>query len=149
KLYRQKLNSRRGYSEFEINESPPLKRGLTGVYDTTSVGGERVEAFVPAPLPPAPPLIFEGALQHALEPALLAVGRLDSLCTLLPDKELFLYTYVRKEAVLSSRIEGTQSSLSDLLLFELDEAPGVPIDDVIEVSNYVAALDHGLARVRE
>jgi Fic family protein len=83
-----------------------------------------------------------------LEPALLAVGRLDSASTLLPDTALFLYSYVRKEAVLSSRIEGTQSSLSDLLLFELGEAPGVPRADVEEVSNYVAALDHGLTRLR-
>jgi len=74
---------------------------------------------------------------------------MDSLASLLPDTTLFLYAYVRKEAVLSSQIEGTQSSLSDLLLFELDEAPGVPIDDVVEVSNYVAALEHGLRRLRE
>jgi Fic family protein len=79
----------------------------------------------------------------------LSVGRLDGVSALLPDKALFLYAYVRKEAVLSSQIEGTQSSLSDLLLFELDEAPGVPLGDVVEVSNYVAALDHGLARLRE
>jgi Fic family protein len=92
--------------------------------------------------------VFEGALQNALEPALLALGRLDGASRLLPDTALFLYSYVRKEAVLSSQIEGTQSSLSDLLLFELDEAPGVPLDDVVEVSNYVAALDHGLARLR-
>ena len=114
----------------------------------TSIGGESVSAFVPVPLPPAPPLVFEGALQQGLEAAVLAVGRLDGVSTLLPDKSLFLYSYVRKEAVLSSQIEGTQSSLSDLLLFELDEAPGVPLDDVVEVSNYVAALDHGLARLR-
>jgi Fic family protein len=88
-------------------------------------------------------------LQPLLEAAVLALGRLDGVSTLLPDKSLFLYTYVRKEAVLSSQIEGTQSSLSDLLLFELDEAPGVPLDDVVEVSNYVAALDHGLARLRD
>jgi Fic family protein len=125
-----------------------MKRGTTGRYEVTSTAGERVEAFVPAPLPPAPSLVFEGELQRALEPALLAVGRLDSVSTLLPDTALFLYAYVRKEAVLSSRIEGTQSSLSDLLLFELDEAPGVPLDDVVEVSNYVAALDHGLERLR-
>ncbi len=74
---------------------------------------------------------------------MLALGRLDSLSTLLPDIGLFLYTYVRKEAVLSSRIEGTKSSLSDLLLFEMDEVPGVPFDDVAEVSSYVAALEHG------
>ena len=68
---------------------------------------------------------------------------------MLPDPELFLYQYVRKEALLSSQIEGTQSSLSDLLLFEADAAPGVPLDDVEEVSNYVAALKHGLRRLRE
>jgi Fic family protein len=77
------------------------------------------------------------------------LGRLDSVATLLPDPQLFLYAYVRKEAVVSSQIEGTQSSLSDLLLFELEEAPGVPTGDVVEVSNYVAALEHGLARMRD
>lgn len=126
-----------------------MKRGATGRFEVTSTLGERVEAFVPAPLPPAgPPLVFEGALQAALEPALLALGRLDAVSTLLPDPTLFLYAYVRKEAVLSSQIEGTQSSLSDLLLFELEEAPGVPLDDVVEVSNYVAALEHGLGKLR-
>lgn len=126
-----------------------MKRGETGTYRVISVGGEKVRAFVPAPLPPVPPLAFEGPLQQALEAAVLALGRLDGVSANLPDKTLFLYAYVRKEAVLSSQIEGTQSSLSDLLLFELDEAPGVPLDDVVEVSNYVAALDHGLARLRE
>ena len=71
------------------------------------------------------------------------------MTSILPDPSLFLYMYVRKEAVLSSQIEGTQSSLSDLLLFEAEEAPGVPLNDVLEVSNYVAAMDHGLARLRE
>ncbi len=126
-----------------------MKRGETGRYEVITVGGEQVRAFVPAPLPPEPPLAFEGKLQRSLESAVLALGRLDGVSALLPDKSLFLYAYVRKEAVLSSQIEGTQSSLSDLLLFELDEAPGVPLDDVVEVSNYVAALDHGLARLRE
>ncbi|MFC1889380.1 Fic family protein, partial [Thermodesulfobacteriota bacterium] len=78
-----------------------------------------------------------------------ALGRLDSMTQLLPDPSLFLYMYVRKEAVLSSQIEGTQSSLADLLLFEMEEAPGVPLDDVEEVSNHVAALNHGLSRFRE
>ena len=77
------------------------------------------------------------------------LGRLDSVSTLLPDTSLLLYMYVRKEAVLSSMIEGTQSSLSDLLLYELDQEPGVPLNDVREVSNYVAALDHGLLRLAE
>ena len=88
------------------------------------------------------------ALQEPLEAALLFLGRLDSLSTLLPDPALFIYSYVRKEAVLSSQIEGTQSSLSDLLMFELAEQPGMPMDDVTEVSSYVAALDHGLMRLR-
>jgi len=78
---------------------------------------------------------------------LLACGRLDGVAALLPDPDLFLYAYVRREALLSSQIEGTQSSLSDLLLFELEEAPGVPFDDVVEVSSYVAALEHGFARM--
>jgi len=126
-----------------------VKRGETGTYVLTTAGGETVRAFVPKPLPPEPPLVFDAGLQKALEAAVLALGRLDGVSTLLPDKSLFLYSYVRKEAVLSSQIEGTQSSLSDLLLFELDEASGVPLEDVLEVSNYVAALDHGLARLRE
>jgi Fic family protein len=125
-----------------------MKRGITGRYEVTTTAGERVKAFVPRPLPPDAPLKLDSTLQRQLEPAALALGRLDGVSTLLPDTSLFLYTYVRKEAVLSSQIEGTQSSLSDLLLFELDEAPGVPLDDVVEVSNYVAALDHGLARLR-
>ncbi len=126
-----------------------MQRGPTGHFEVTSTTGEPVRAFVPAPLPPTPPLDFGGPRQRLLEQALLACGRLDGITALLPDPELFLYAYVRREAVLSSQIEGTQSSLSDLLLFELDEAPGVPFDDVVEVSNYVAALEHGMARLRD
>jgi Fic family protein len=119
----------------------------SGSYVTIStVGGERARAFIPAPLPPR--IEFSTALRRALDDALLALGRLDGVSAFLPDPDVFLYTYIRKEAVLSSQIEGTQSSLSDLLLSELDEVPGVPVDDVTEVSNYVAALDHGLARMR-
>jgi len=118
-----------------------------GRYVTTSWGDEQVRAFVPPPLPPNPPVRLD-ALQLTLEQASQALGRLDGLASILPDLPLFIYTYVRKEAVLSSQIEGTQSSLSDLLLFENDEAPGVPLADVQEVSNYVAALNHGLARLR-
>jgi Fic family protein len=104
---------------------------------------------VPAPLPPDPPVHLQGPLQALHERAVLACGRLDGVSSLLPDPELFLYAYVRREALLSSQIEGTQSSLSDLLLFELEEAPGVPFDDVVEVSSYVAGLEHGLARLAE
>lgn len=108
-----------------------------------------MRAFVPQPLPPTPPIDIGPALRDQLDAALLALGRLDSVTTLLPDTRLLRYTYVRKEAVLSSQIEGTQSSLSDLLLYEVADAPGAPLDDVVEVSNYVAALEHGLGRVRE
>jgi len=126
-----------------------MKRGATGEWVTISTVGEPVRAFLPKPLPPSPPVQIEGTLRSSLDEALLALGRLDSVTTLLPDTALFLFMYVRKEAVLSSQIEGTQSSLSDLLLFELDEAPGVPLADVEEVSCYVAALEHGLRRLRE
>jgi len=121
-----------------------MKREIQGRYVTISTAGEKAQAFVPAPLPPRPPIDWTPELRNKFDQALLALGRLDSVSTLLPDTSLFLYMYVRKEAVLSSMIEGTQSSLSDLLLFELDQEPGVPLDDVREVSNYVAALDHGL-----
>jgi Fic family protein len=126
-----------------------MERQATGVYSHSVAGGERVRAFVPHALPPLPALDLSGARQPLLERATLAVGRLDSISLLLPDPKLFLYAYVRREAVLSSQIEGTQSSLSDLLLFELDELPGVPFNDVVEVSNHVAALEHGMARLRE
>ncbi|MBK6291679.1 MAG: Fic family protein [Ignavibacteria bacterium] len=124
-----------------------MQRHENGTYEASSVGGETVRAFVPRALPPIPPIEMDAALSRTMERALLACGRLDSVSTLLPDAGIFLYSYVRREAVLSSQIEGTQSSLSDLLLFELDEAPGVPFDDVVEVSNYVAAMQHGLNRM--
>jgi Fic family protein len=126
-----------------------MHRDITGHYATSLAGGESVRAFIPHPLPPVPALDLGGERQTALERATLALGRLDSIGLLLPDPQRFLYAYVRREAVLSSQIEGTQSSLSDLLLFELDESPGVPFDDVVEVSNYVAALEHGMARLGE
>jgi len=89
------------------------------------------------------------SLQQLLARANQSIGRLDGISTILPDRNLLLYYYIRKEAVLSSQIEGTQSSLSDLLLYESHETPGVPIDDVVDVSCYVAALEHGLKRIRE
>ena len=98
-------------------------------------------------MPPDPPLDLGGLYGH-LDRANQALGRLDGLTTLLPDTRLFLYLYIRKEALLSSQIEGTKSSFSDLLLFENEAVPGVPIDDVEEVSNYVAAMQHGLRRIK-
>ena len=105
-----------------------------------------MRAFIPPPLPPNPPLQLAG-LYPLLDRANQAVGRLDGLTTLVPDTRFFLSLYVRKEALLSSQIEGTQSSFSDLLLFESNARPAVPLDDVEEVSNYVAAIQHGLRRI--
>ena len=126
-----------------------MKRGPTGGYQISNTSGERVRSFIPAPLPPVPSLDLGGSRALRLERALVACGRLDGISALLPQPDLFLYAYVRREAVLSSQIEGTQSSLSDLLLFEAEEAPGVPFDDVREVSNYVRALEYGVQRLRD
>lgn len=118
-----------------------------GTYIKSSLAGEPYQAFLPPALPPVPPLNL-APLQKLLVRAGEAVGRLDGASDVLPEGNLLLYYYVRKEAVLSSQIEGTQSSLSDLLLFESSEAPSVPMGDVVEVSSYVAALEHGLERLR-
>src|SRR5437660_7750162 len=126
-----------------------MKRGVQGRQLIQRMPVESYSAYVPYPLPPDPPIVMDSALTDVLERANRAIGRLDGLAVLIPDISLFIYFYVRKEAVLSSQIEGTQSSLSDLLLFESDEAPGVPIADVQEVSNYVAAMNHGLRRLHE
>jgi Fic family protein len=130
-----------------LNATGDRKQRL-GRYVVTATGEERVRAFIPPPLPPIPPIDLAPSL-GLLDRANQALGRLDGVASILPDTPLFLYMYVRKEAVLSSQIEGTQSSLSDLLLYEAEEAPGVPLNDVREVSNYVAAMGHGLARLKE
>ncbi len=117
-----------------------------GRYIETLTGGEVVRAYVPKPLPPVPPIRVHELLSQ-LSAADQAVGRLDGISTFLPDKSLFLYMYVRKEAVLSSQIEGTQSTLDDLLRFEALAEQGTPIDDIREVSNYVDAMMHGLDRL--
>ena len=121
----------------------------TGTYVMNSTAGEPFKTFVPHPLPPEPSIELMERDHDLIEKANRALGRLDGVATLLPDVSLFLYVYVRKEAVLSSQIEGTQSSFSDLLLHEEHLAPGVPLDDVQEVSNYVAAMNHGLNRLRK
>ena len=113
-----------------------------GGYISSSVAGERVRAYVPPPLPPNPAIDLR-PFYRRIDAANRALGTLDGVTAILPDTPLFLYMYVRKEALLSSQIEGTQSSLSELLLFESEAAPGVPMDDVQEVSNYVAAMNRG------
>jgi len=120
----------------------------TGRFVAITIGDETVQAYVPPPLPPSPPIEFS-ILSPLIDQANRALGRLDGVTTLLPAPPLFLFMYVRKEALLSSQIEGTQSSLSDLLIFENDEMPFVSIEDVQEVSNYVAAMTHGLKRLRD
>jgi len=122
---------------------------LSGKFIRSTTAGEVVQAFVPDPLPPEPPIRLEEEDWDLYERANRALGRLDGVTGLLPDPTLFIYFYIRKEAVLSSQIEGTQSSLSELLVHENNETPGVPLDEITEVSNYVAAMEYGLKRLRE
>jgi Fic family protein len=119
-----------------------------GRFLKTPVGGEIVRAFVPPHLPPEPPIEVLPLLTRLSE-AERALGRLDGITLLLPRTDLFLYMYVRKEAVLSSQIEGTQSTLTDLLRYEGEAQAGRPIDDIREVSNYVDAMEYGLERLKE
>ncbi len=125
-----------------------MRRDSTGTYVMTIGGGEAVRAFVPRPLPPVPDIDFTGSLRWSLEGAAVAIGRLDAVTELLPDPAVFVYGYVRKEAVLSSQIEGTQSSMADLMLYEAGGVPPSDRRDVLEVSNAVAALYHGVERLR-
>src|SRR5690606_7790839 len=130
----------------------PAQQGANsriGRYISTVAFNETVRAYVPPPLPPDPPLAFSPRLLQRLSEADRAVGRLDGVAMLLPDKALFLYMYVRKEAVLSSQIEGTQSTLDDLLQYENAALAGKPLDDVAEVSNYVDAMMYGLGTIRD
>ncbi len=112
----------------------------TGVYRETVAGGERVRAFVPYPLPPAdPPLVLDDRLTRLMSDANAAVGRLGVAGAMVPSADWFLYGFVRKEAVISSQIEGTQATLEDVLEFEVTSKAVRP-DDVQEVCNYVDAL---------
>lgn len=135
-----------------VTQTPSEQRaraaGRAGDFVSVESGGERYSVFVPRSLPPDPPLAIVPGLQSLLDRANQALGRLDGVTLLLPDPDQFLYTYIRKEAVLSSQIEGTQSSLSDLLLFENDAAPGVLVDDARETFNYIEAMNHGLRRIQ-
>lgn len=127
---------------------PTKPNNRIGTYVLKNFKDESFRAYVPPPLPPDPPLALQPLLS-LLDQANQTLGRLDGLASILPDPSLFIYLYVRKEAVLSSQIEGTQSSFSDLVLFESAESPSVPLEDVREVSNYVAAMNHGLRRLKE
>ncbi len=121
-----------------------MERGLTGHYFPISTTGEAARAFIPHPLPPTPAIALDGELGALLDAASTALGRLDGISLLLPDPSLFLYSFVRKEAVLSSQIEGTQSSISDLMSHELENTPAGLLEDAAEVSCYVDAMQQGL-----
>jgi len=131
-----------------MTSSKPAADSRAGEFLLAQQAPEEFWAFHPRPLPPKPPLAIGADLQGRLDTANQALGRLDGITLLLPDPDQFLYTFVRKEAVLSSQIEGTQSSLSDLLLFENEAAPGVPRHDAEETANYIAALNHGMDSLR-
>ena len=127
----------------------PSKTARAGRYVKQGLGGGAYRAFVPAPLPPDPPMNLDNQLTRLLSDADRALGRLDGVTSVLPNPDLFVAMYVRQEAVLSSQIEGTQSTLEDVLEFE---AQGRSIDnptDVEEVVNYIAAMNHGLRRLSE
>ena len=111
------------------------------------VGGEQYHVYVPAPLPPMPAVNI-AEVTEKLEKANFAIGELNGVVEAVPDPAIINYMYIRREAVLSSQIEGTQSTLDDLLRYEAGTVPNVPVDDVTEVSSYVAALNHGLKRMR-
>ncbi|MCX5924721.1 MAG: Fic family protein [Candidatus Dependentiae bacterium] len=118
-----------------------------GTYVTQKVLEGSFKAYVPPLLPPEPPIDLQQLYPH-LEKATQALAELNSVTKSIPNTALFMYMYVRKEALLSSQIEGTQSSFSDLILFEHDQKPEVSLSDVEEVSNYVKAINHGLERLK-
>ena len=124
-------------------------RRSAGQWIQQGSGESAFQAFIPSPLPPVPPVQFDSSLAEKLQAASLALGRLDGIGRVLRGPEELLYSYVRKEAVLSSQIEGTQSSFADLVLHENQAAPGVPLNDLTEVSNYIRALNHGLDLLKE
>src|SRR4028119_1797838 len=105
---------------------------------------EGYSAFIPAPLPPKPPIKMDAALNRLLSDADRALGRLDGATSILPNPDLFVAMYVRQEAVLSSQIEGTQSTLEDVLQYEADaKGHGIP-KDASEAVNYISAMNYGL-----
>ena len=134
------------YEKLEVPKMDMKKR--VGTYVKQGIAGEYYKSYVPKKLPPNPPLEMD-KVYPLLDKAIQAVADLNALAKSVPNKSLFIYMYVRKEALLSSQIEGTQSSFADLMLFEHDQKPHVAIEDVEEVSHYVEAINYGLKRIKE
>ena len=124
------------------------KQNRIGELITSSTAGESFKAYVPKDLPPVPSIELNANQLSLIEEANQAIGRLDGATLLLPNTNLFIYMFLRKEALLSSQIEGTQSSFSDLVMYENEQTPGVPVEDVEEVSNYIAAINYGIQRLQ-
>ena len=124
-----------------------MKRSIQGTLVNCSITSEKYQAFVPNPLPPKPDIDLS-SVSMLLEKANYAVGELNGVVKTAIDPSVINYTYVRKEAVLSSQIEGKQSTLDDLLKYESEQMQGIPLADASEVSSYVAALNHGLDRIK-
>ena len=123
-------------------------RHRAGTFVTQQAAGPAsYKAFIPSRLVPPPALSVDGKLQSAIERAGVQLGRLDGTTLLLPDTDLFVRMYARKEALLSSQIEGTQSTLSDLIIYEHGDIPVDPASEVVEVANYLKAMRYGLERV--
>lgn len=120
--------------------------GRIGKYEKQSTAGEAFDAYIPPKFPVDPPIDLE-SLSLLIEKATLSLGEVNRISKDIPNHSLFLHMYIRKEALLSSQIEGTQSSFSDLLLFENNQKPSVSEEDVEEVTNYVKAIKHGIDRI--
>lgn len=125
-----------------------MKRGIQGKLIKCSITSESYDTFIPNDLPPKPE-IDTTAVSSLLEKANQAIGALNGVISTVPDSAIINYMYVRKEALLSSQIEGTQSTLDDLLKYEAKQTQGLPVEDASEVSSYVAALNYGIKRINE
>lgn len=136
-------------SQEPASETARQVRHRAGIFVTQQAGPASYKAFIPSRLIPPPALSIDGRLQSAIERAGVELGRLDGTTLLLPDTELFVRMYARKEALLSSQIEGTQSTLSDLIIYEHGDLPIDPASDVVEVANYLEAMRYGLQRVKD
>ncbi len=126
-----------------------MKRANQGNYSIYQSNNEEVRAFIPNPLPPNPPINWTPELSIKFEKATLVLGSLDAISKRIPNLSIFLYMYARKEAVLSSMIEGSRASISDLLLFEIGQKAKTPTDEIQEVSKHVEALYRGLGLLDE